>query len=128
MLPAERLAGFPIRDNEALWKPYEDLMKSVTEMLAPNPVLLLGVCTPDQLAEWPISGWTVLDLDDGERAMRLQRRGEAIDAIHEANSDAAEYRALGLQTIDVTSFTPEGAANALATNIDTFPQTLSRRP
>jgi len=27
MLPAGWLAGFPIRDNEALWKPYEALVK-----------------------------------------------------------------------------------------------------
>jgi len=127
MLPAERLAGFPIRDSEALWKPYEALMKSVTEMLAPNPVLLLGVCTPAQLAEWPISGWTVLDVDDGERAVRLRRRGEPSHAIHEANSDAAEYRALGLRTIDVTTLTLEDAANAIATNIRMAPPTLSRR-
>jgi len=86
-------------------------------MLAPNPVLLLGVCTPAQLAEWPISGWTVLDVDDGERAVRLRRRGEPDHVIHEANSDAAEYRALGLRTIDVTALTLEGTASAIATII-----------
>lgn len=114
MVPAERLAGCSIRDNEPLWKPYEALVRSVTDMLAPNPVLLLGVCTPVQLADWHINGWTVLDCDDRERATRLQRRGEPNEAIHEAISDAAEYRALGLRTIDATALTPEETANVIS--------------
>ncbi|CAI7647329.1 unnamed protein product [Penicillium manginii] len=89
MVPAERLAGRSIRDNEPLWKPYEDLIKSVSDMLAPNPVLLLGVCTPAQLASWHIREWIVLDCHDRERAVRLQRRAESNEETQEAIYDAA---------------------------------------
>ncbi|CAI7571828.1 unnamed protein product [Penicillium pancosmium] len=115
--PAEGLAGRSIRDNESLWKPYEDLVKSVSDMLAPNPVLLLGVCTPAQLATWHICEWMVLDCDDKERAARLQRRGESNEEIQEAISDAAEYRALGLRSFDGTTLTTLETAEAIASKI-----------
>ncbi|KAL4811812.1 hypothetical protein BDW67DRAFT_171212 [Aspergillus spinulosporus] len=114
MGPAERLAGRSIRDNEVLWKPYEALVKSVVDLLAPNAVLLLGVCTPAQLESWHIRRWIVLDCDDREGAARLQQRGESDEAIQEAISDAAEYRALGLATIDGTILTPQETAQAIA--------------
>ncbi|KAL5356414.1 hypothetical protein BJX96DRAFT_142782 [Aspergillus floccosus] len=114
MAPAEMLAGRSIRDNESLWKPYEALVKSVSDMLAPNPVLLLGVCTPAQLASWHIREWIILDCDDRERAARLQRREQSDEDIQEAISDAAEYRALGLRTIDGTTLTPHETAQAIA--------------
>ncbi|CBF80407.1 predicted protein [Aspergillus nidulans FGSC A4] len=114
MVPAEMLAGRSIRDNESLWKPYAALVKSVLDMLAPNSVLLLGVCTPAQLAGWPIREWVILDCDDRERTARLQQRGESADEIQEAVSDAAEYRALGLRTTDGTTITPQETAQAIA--------------
>lgn len=113
MGPAERLAGRSIRDNEPLWKPYEALVKSVTDIISPRPVLLLGVCTPAQLTNWHVREWTVLDCDDQVRAARLQRRGESKEAIQEAICDAAAYRALGLRTIDATALTPEETAQAI---------------
>jgi len=117
LVPAERLAGCSIRNNESLWRPYEALLKSVTDILAPNPVLLLGVCTPAQLTGWNISEWIVLDCDDLERAARLQQRTEPNEVIQEAISDAAEYRALGLRTIDTTGLTPEETAQAIVSEI-----------
>lgn len=120
MVPAEELAGRSIRDNESLWKPYEDLMKSVSDMLAPSPVLLLGVCTPAQLATWHIREWVILDCDDRERAARLQRRGESNEEIQEAISDAVEYRALGLKTVDGTTLTALETAQAIASKIHAY--------
>ena len=35
------------------------------------PVALLGVCTPNELKDWPIDAWVVLDCTDEERLRRL---------------------------------------------------------
>ncbi|KAE8422608.1 hypothetical protein BDV36DRAFT_291109 [Aspergillus pseudocaelatus] len=88
--PPEMLPGLSIHDNESLWKPYEALVKPVSDMLAPNLVLLLGVCIPAQLASWQIREWIILDCDDRELAARLQRREESDEQLQEATGDAAE--------------------------------------
>ena len=68
MDPAGALAGRPIRTSPRTWPAYRDLVRGV---LAPRLVVLLGVCTPGELSDWPISAWVLLDCADQERRRRL---------------------------------------------------------
>ena len=63
------------------------------------PCVLLGVCTPDELDDWPIDAWALLDCSDEERRERLAGRLESA-AIDEAIADATNYRTLGLSAIE----------------------------
>ena len=113
MEPAGLLAGCDISDTEATWSPYAALVRRAVEIADPARVILLGVCTPGELSDWPDGQWLLLDCSDSERTRRLTRRGEEDAAIGSALSDAAEYRSLGLETLDTTSLTAEQTAEAI---------------
>jgi hypothetical protein len=55
--------------------------------LRPPPVVLLGVCTPTELAGWPIDAWVVLDCTDQERRQRLRQRSETDDVQEASETD-----------------------------------------
>jgi AAA domain len=110
--PAGALAGCAIRENPATWPAYRQLVRTVLDVL-PGPVVLLSVCAPAELADWPIDGWVVLDCSDEERARRLGQRADA-STVREAIEDAQEYRLLGLPAVDSTGRTPEEVAGDLA--------------
>jgi hypothetical protein len=111
MDPAGALAGCAIRENPPTWPAYRQLMRAVLDVL-PAPVVLLGVCTPAELAGWPITTWVVLDCSDEERTRRLGPRAHA-SSVREAVKDAREYRALGLPVVDSTGRTPDEVADDL---------------
>lgn len=112
MVQANKLAGRSIRHNEPLWKPYENLIKSVSDILTPDPVVPLGVCKPAQLASWHIRQWIVLDCHDRERTARLQH-----EETQEDICETAQYRALDLRMVDETTLTSQETAQAFASNI-----------
>lgn len=114
MAPAAALAGRSVPEHEELWQPYGDLVRGVVDALASVPVLLVTVCTPTELADWPVGGWLVLDCEDHERAARLRGRGDSAAVIEEAIRDAAQYRSLGLEVLEVTSTPVADAAAAVA--------------
>lgn len=104
LMPAARaLTGRTISEHRDLWRPYAELVRHVLVALGQQPVLLMTVCTPDELAGgpdgWPQGDWLLLDCDDEERAHRLQARGDAEASIAEALEDAAAYRSLGLPCV-----------------------------
>ncbi len=113
MDPASDLAGVDIRNAPDMWPSYRRLIRSVVDAAGPD-VVLLGVCTPDELDGWPIERWLLLDCDDDERTRRLEARPHAIK---DALVDAAAYRRLGLETIDSTGLPPTVVADALAATI-----------
>ena len=113
MEPAAALARRPIRQSPSTWPAYRELVRAVISILAPRPVVLLGVCTPSELRGWPISAWVHLDCADQERRQRLDSDGRPGD-IDGAITDARLYRALGLSVIDTTSRTPSQVAAAIA--------------
>ncbi|WUH99522.1 hypothetical protein OHR68_39545 [Spirillospora sp. NBC_00431] len=113
MRPATELAGTEISQAPHAWAAYEHLVRTALEAVAPVPTVLLGVATPGQLAGWPSGGWLLLDCSDDERRARLTPRGDAVD-IPEALADAAEYRALGLPTIDTTDLSADTVAAQIA--------------
>ena len=112
MDPASALAGSGIKENPQTWPAYRQLIRAVLDVLAPRPVVLLGVCTPADLRDWPIDAWVVLDCSDEERTRRLGRRA-AYNSVREAIEDAREYRSLRLPVLDSTGRTPEEVADAL---------------
>jgi len=98
-MPAvEMLIGRGVRTSPELWNPYRHLVRSVVEVCAPVPVVVLGVCTPEELADWPEARWVVLDCDDDERRRRLTGKPSA--EIESAVADGRAYRGLGLPIID----------------------------
>jgi hypothetical protein len=101
MGPAAALAGREIPDNPETWPAYRELVHTVIRSVARLPVVLLGVCTPDELKDWPIDAWALLDCTDQERQRRLDRRADP-QHLADAISDAREYRQLGLPVIDTT--------------------------
>jgi len=113
MAPAAALAGRDIRQQPETWPAYRHLIRAVIEAVAHLPVVLLGVCTPDELRDWPIAAWVLLDCADQEREQRL---GPGCDQEHvaEALADARQYRALGLPVIDATNRAPADVAAELA--------------
>src|SRR5262249_27985119 len=77
------------------------------------PVVLLGVCTPDELKDWPIDAWVLLDCTDKERQRRLSRHASP-QRLADAIRDGHHYRQLGLPAIDTTGLTPIAVAAELA--------------
>jgi hypothetical protein len=113
MGPAAMLAGRGIPQHPATWPAYRQLVRTIVGVVAHLPVVLFTVCTPGELAGWPIDSWLLLDCTDQERRRRVSLQadpGMPGDAIR----DAHEYRALGLRTIDTTGWAAERAAQAIA--------------
>ena len=113
MAPAAALAGREIRQNPDTWPAYRDLVRAVITSVAHLPVVLLGVCTPDELHDWPVGSWVLLDCADRERRERLARSARPGD-VRAASTDARTYRSLGLPVIDTTGRTPQQVAAAIA--------------
>jgi len=113
MAPAAALAGQDIRQQPMTWPAYSNLVRVVVDLVAHLPVVLLGGCTPDELGDWPIAAWVLLDCADDERERRL---GPGYDraAPAAALADASRYRALGLPVIDATNRAPADVAAELA--------------
>lgn len=99
MDPAGELAGAPIRRTPSTWPAYGRLVRTVTEIVGPRDVIMLGVCTPDELPDWPDGRWILLDCDDQERRRRLADRDDEGET-QAALEDAAAYRDLGMERID----------------------------
>jgi broad-specificity NMP kinase len=101
-MPAvEGLAGRSVQTSPDLWLAYRQLVRSVVTALSNVPVIVLGVCTPDELPDWPAAQWLLLDCDDVERRRRLTARSP--DEVEDAIADAREYRRLGLPVVDTTA-------------------------
>lgn len=113
MDPAAALAGQEIRANPEAWPAYRELVHAVIGSIAHLPVVLLGVCTPAELKEWPIDAWVLLDCTDQERRRRLDQHADP-GAVEDAIRDGREYRLLGLPVIDTTGRPPAAAAAELA--------------
>ena len=113
MIPAAALAGREIRQNPDTWSAYRELVRAVVESVARIPVVLLGVCTPDELHGWPITGCVLLDCTDDERQRRLSSDAR-FDDIEAALVDGRGYRTLGLPVVDTTGRTPSEVAADLA--------------
>jgi energy-coupling factor transporter ATP-binding protein EcfA2 len=113
MGPAAALAGREIRDNPGTWPAYRELVHAVIGSIAHLPAVLLGACTPDELTDWPIDAWVLLDCTDQERRRRLGRHADP-QRLADAIGDGREYRQLGLPVIDTTSRTPKAVAAELA--------------
>ena len=75
--------------------------------------MLLGVCTPRELRDWPIGAWILLDCSDEERCRRLVADGRPGD-VEATITDGRHYRALDLPVIDTTSRTPFQVAAGIA--------------
>jgi chloramphenicol 3-O-phosphotransferase len=116
MVPAAALAGRGIREHPETWPAYRKLVRAVLDVLTAVPVVLLGVCTPDELPGWPIDAWILLDCADAERERRLLARGDG-GSVSDALADAREYRSLGLPVVDTTGCAPEEVAAELASVI-----------
>ncbi len=114
MSPASKLAGSEIWSDPARWDAYQDLVRSVVNVIVPRPMVVLGVCTLDQLEGWPIDQWILLDCSDDERQRRLFGRGESVDLVGEAIEDAKEYRRLSIPIIDSTARPVDEVAELLA--------------
>ena len=71
MIPAAALAGRDIRQHPETWPAYRQFARAVVDAVAHLPVVLFTVCTPDELAGWPIGSWILLDCTDQERRRRL---------------------------------------------------------
>jgi hypothetical protein len=116
MGPAGDLAGAPIPQTPQTWEPYGRLVRAIADVVLPANMVLLGVCTPDELADWPDGPWTLLDCSDDVRRQRLIARHEP-DDIEEVLGDAASYRELALPVVDTTSLSPDQVAQAVADRI-----------
>jgi broad-specificity NMP kinase len=117
LMPAvESLTGSDVRASPGMWAPYRELLRAVVASVDNVPTVVLGVCTPDELADWPEARWILLDCDDEERRRRLADRPakETEDAI----ADAREYRRLGLPVFDTSGGPVEEVANDLARMIE----------
>ena len=51
------LSGRDVRTCPELWRPYRDLLRTVTATLSGVPAVLFTVCTPNELADWPDAYW-----------------------------------------------------------------------
>jgi hypothetical protein len=116
MGPAGTLAGADIRATPATWRAYGLLVRAVVDQIAPTNLVLLGVCTPDELSDWPTGQWILLDSSDDERSTRLALREDA-EQIEYALQDAAHARSLGLSAVDSTGLALPQAAEELANRI-----------
>jgi len=79
MDPAEALAGVAIRQAPQTWASYERLVRIIVEQVRPVNIVLLAVCTPQQLTDWPHGKWLLLDCADDERRARLAPRSNAAE-------------------------------------------------
>lgn len=128
MEPAAALAGLEIPENPEIWPAYHDLVQAVISSVAHLPVVLLGVCTPDELKDWPIDEWALLDCTDQERQRRLGQNADP-QRLAEGIRDGREYRQLGLPVLDTTGRAPATVASELAVLIQSLhdPQHAARR-
>lgn len=113
MGPAAALAGRDIPGSPETWPAYRELVHAVIGSMAHLQVVLLGVCTPDELKDWPIDAWVLLDCTDQARQQRLSRAADS-HRLADAIGDGRRYRRLGLPVIDTTGRTPEAVAAELA--------------
>jgi hypothetical protein len=107
---AGALAGANLRSNAArsLWEPYNDLCLTLAASVVQSGVdlLLLTPLCPSEVDRSPVRSmlpthieWAVLDCDDGTRHRRLRDRGDALESIDEALTDARQLRELGCVVI-----------------------------
>ncbi len=80
-------------------------------------MVVLGVCTPDQLEGWPIEQWILLDCSDDERRRRLLGRDESVDMVGEAITDAQEYRRLSMPVVHSSRKSVDEVAELLAVSV-----------
>jgi hypothetical protein len=125
MGPASELARRDVTRSPTTWPAYRRLVRLVVESVPPAPCVLLGVCTPDELDDWPIDAWVLLDCSDEERRERLADRLQSAD-VDEAIADATRYRTLGLPLIDASNRVPEQVAEAVARFVIEAETTRSR--
>jgi hypothetical protein len=121
MRPAAALAGREIPDNPGTWPAYRQLLHAVIGAIAHLPVVLLSVCMPDELNDWPIDAWVLLDCSELERRRRLGQHADP-QRLADAIRDGREYRQLGLPVIDTTGRTPMAVATELARYIQSLYQ------
>ena len=121
MEPAAALAGRQVPEHPETWPAYRDLVHAVIRSVAHLPVVLLGVCTPDELKDWSIDAGVLLDCTDQERQRRL---GQNTDPKRQAVGirDGREYRKLGLPVIDTTGRAPADVASELAVLVQSLHQ------
>jgi hypothetical protein len=120
MEPAAALAGRRVPENPETWPAYRDLVHAVIRSVAHLPVVLLGVCTPDELKDWP-DAWALLDCTDQERQRRLGQNADP-QRLAEGIRDGREYRQLGLPVINTTGRAPAAVASELAVLIQSIHQ------
>jgi hypothetical protein len=113
MSPASELAGRDVPRSPTTWPAYGRLVRTVVDAVGSASVVLLGVCTPDELIDWPIDRWLLLDCSDDERRIRLANRLDEAE-IADALADAHRYRSLGLPAVDTTGRTIDRVAAELA--------------
>jgi hypothetical protein len=113
MSAAGTLAGGDISSTPITWGAYGLLVRAVVEEIASVNLVLLDVCTPDDLDGWPAGRWVLLDCTDDERRARLTPRADTKQVEHAVN-DASAYRRLGLPAADSTGITPAQVAVQLA--------------
>jgi hypothetical protein len=118
MAPASALAGVDVRRSPSAWSAYGELIRAAVEGAGAGRCIVLGVCTPQELVDWPIDGWLLLDCTDDERARRLADRPADLAA---ALEDARAYRSLGLPTVDTTGRRLPEVAQLVATWIEARP-------
>jgi broad-specificity NMP kinase len=116
--PADALAGQEVRRAPSLWSRYDDLvLASIQEVTRSGAdCAILGVRTPQELPNWPVEAWLLLDCDDAALRERLLADGRP-EAAGEAIADAISYRTLGLMTIDSSRSSPEQTAESLGATI-----------
>src|SRR5262249_27019035 len=125
--PAAARAGQGIRENPGPGPAYRELVHAVIGTIAHLPVVLLGVCTPDELKDWPIDAWVLLDCTDKERQRRLSRHASP-QRLADAIRDGHHYRQLGLPAIDTTGLTPIAVAAELARFIQSLHESKDPAP
>ena len=112
-MPAvEALTGRDVRGARELWAPYRELVRSVVVALGAVPTVVFGVCTPDELLDWPDAEWIVLDCEGDERRRRLSDR--PVEEANDAVADAFEYRRLGLRVLNTSGRSVEDVVRQLA--------------
>ena len=117
---ASDLYGADVRRSPVAWRPYRDLVHRVVAEIAPRSVVVLGPCTPEELPQWSIGQWLLLDCDDHERARRLGADMPPA-AIADALRDAATYRSLGMAQVNSTGVSAEETAKRLVSAIEDCP-------
>ena len=120
MGPAGALAGVAIAEAPQTWASYERLVRTIVEQVSTVDIVLLGVCTPRQLRDWPAGEWLLLDCADHQLRIRLAPRGNPAET-EEAVTDATCYRSLGLAVLDGTDLAPHEVAEAIAKVISPGP-------